>query len=46
MTGGTAQVEAMHGAGSPQAQRIMYLRESNLELKKKIAKIIAGIEDK
>jgi 4-hydroxybutyryl-CoA dehydratase/vinylacetyl-CoA-Delta-isomerase len=46
MTGGTAQVEAMHGAGSPQAQRIMYLREANLELKKKLAKTIAGIEDK
>lgn len=45
MTGGTAQVEAMHGAGSPQAQRIMYLRESNLDLKKKLAKNIAGIKD-
>ena len=45
MTGGTAQVEAMHGAGSPQAQRIMYLRESNLDLKKKLAKNIADIKD-
>ena len=30
MTGGTALVESMHGAGSPQAQRIMILRESDL----------------
>ena len=30
MTGGTALVESMHGAGSPQAQRIMILREGRL----------------
>ena len=26
MTGGTALVESMHGAGSPQSQRVMYQR--------------------
>lgn len=31
MTGGTALVESMHGAGSPQAQKVMYSKLSNLE---------------
>ncbi|HMK66494.1 MAG TPA: 4-hydroxyphenylacetate 3-hydroxylase N-terminal domain-containing protein, partial [Thermodesulfobacteriota bacterium] len=31
MTGGTAMVESMHGAGSPQAQRVMIFREGDLE---------------
>lgn len=43
MTGGTALAESMHGAGSPQAQRIMILRQSNLDYKKKLAKALAGI---
>jgi 4-hydroxybutyryl-CoA dehydratase/vinylacetyl-CoA-Delta-isomerase len=34
----------MHGAGSPQAQRIMIARQGNLEQKKEIAKKIAGIK--
>ncbi len=46
MTGGVALVESMHGAGSPQAQRIFYSRLSNLEYKKKCAQEIAGIEQK
>jgi 4-hydroxybutyryl-CoA dehydratase/vinylacetyl-CoA-Delta-isomerase len=49
MTLGTAAVgyrtESMHGAGSPQAQRIMIARQSNLDHKKKLAKDIAGIKD-
>lgn len=45
MTGGTALVEAMHGAGSPQAQRIMVLRQANLEYKKRLATKIAGIKE-
>ena len=45
MTGGTALVESMHGAGSPQAQRIMIYRESNLAEKIKLAKRLAGITD-
>ncbi|MBC7344709.1 MAG: 4-hydroxybutyryl-CoA dehydratase, partial [Clostridia bacterium] len=44
MTGGTALVEAMHGAGSPQAQRIMMLRQANLDYKEQLAKIICGIK--
>jgi 4-hydroxybutyryl-CoA dehydratase/vinylacetyl-CoA-Delta-isomerase len=43
MTGGTALVESMHGAGSPQAQRIMLLRMGNLPHKIKLAKKLAGI---
>ncbi|HHW04075.1 MAG TPA: 4-hydroxybutyryl-CoA dehydratase [Thermoanaerobacterales bacterium] len=44
MTGGTALVESMHGAGSPQAQRIMILRQANLNQKKKLAEDLAGIK--
>jgi 4-hydroxybutyryl-CoA dehydratase / vinylacetyl-CoA-Delta-isomerase len=43
MTGGTAMVESMHGAGSPQAQRIMIFREGRLDEKIKLAKALAGI---
>jgi 4-hydroxybutyryl-CoA dehydratase/vinylacetyl-CoA-Delta-isomerase len=43
MTGGTALVESMHGAGSPQAQRVMILREGNLDQKIKLAKALIGI---
>ncbi len=50
ITLGTAAVgyrtESMHGAGPPQAQRIMIRRQSDLEAKKKFAKNIAGIPDK
>lgn len=46
MTGGTALAESMHGAGSPQAQRIMLLRETNLREKKRLARRLAGIEEK
>ena len=46
---GTAAVgyrtESMHGAGSPQAQRIMIARQGNLEHKKALAKAIAHIKD-
>lgn len=37
------RTESMHGAGSPQAQRIMIARQGNLEAKKELAKKIAGI---
>ena len=43
MTGGTTLVESMHGAGSPQAQRIMIYREGNLDKKIKLAKALLGI---
>lgn len=49
LTLGTAAVgyrtESMHGAGSPQAQRIMISRQGNLAMKKKLAKAIAKIEE-
>lgn len=43
MTCGTALVESMHGAGSPQAQRIMIGRRANLEHKKRLAQKLAKI---
>ena len=46
MTGGTALVESMHGAGSPQAQRIMIYREGDLERKVKLAKALIGLPTK
>jgi 4-hydroxybutyryl-CoA dehydratase / vinylacetyl-CoA-Delta-isomerase len=36
--------ESMHGAGSPQAQRIQIARVMALEYKKRLAKILAGIQ--
>lgn len=49
LTLGTAAVgyrtESMHGAGSPQAQRIMISRQGNINAKKELAKAIAKIED-
>lgn len=44
LTGGTALVESMHGAGSPQAQKIMIYRNSSIKGKKKLAEILAGVE--
>ena len=46
MTGGTALAESMHGAGSPQAMRVMIQRETNWEQKKSFAKKLAKIEPK
>ena len=37
--------ESLHGAGSPQAQRIQIARQMDIETKKKLAKRLAGIED-
>ena len=46
---GTAAVgyrtESMHGAGSPQAQRIMIQRQSDIGSKKELAKHLAGIKE-
>ncbi|MCQ4923251.1 4-hydroxyphenylacetate 3-hydroxylase family protein [Tissierella carlieri] len=48
ITLGTAAVgyrtESMHGAGSPQAQRIMIARQGNLESKKEMARRIAQVD--
>lgn len=45
---GTAAVgyrtESMHGAGSPQAQKVVITRQGNFDVKKGLAKQIAGIE--
>ena len=38
------RTESMHGAGSPQAQRIMISRQGNINAKKELAKAIAGIK--
>lgn len=46
LTAGTALVESMHGAGSPQAQRVMIMRQANLEHKKNLAKDLAGVTEK
>jgi 4-hydroxybutyryl-CoA dehydratase/vinylacetyl-CoA-Delta-isomerase len=47
LTMGSASVgyrtESMHGAGSPQAQRVMIARQGGLEQKKRLAAEIAGI---
>jgi len=49
LTLGTAAVgyrtESMHGAGSPQAQRIMISRQGNIAMKKQLAKAIAKITE-
>lgn len=39
------RTESMHGAGSPQAQRIMIARQGGLSPKKELAKAIAGIRE-
>lgn len=39
------RTESLHGAGSPQAQRIMIHRQGNLDEKKNLAKVIAGITE-
>lgn len=38
------RTESMHGAGSPQAQRIMISRQADLENKKELIKDILDIE--
>ena len=38
------RTESMHGAGSPQAQRIMIARQGNIAGKKELAKKIAKID--
>jgi len=50
MTMGTTapsyRTESMHGAGSPQAQKIMIERQADLEQKKKLARKLAGIDQR
>ena len=40
------RTESMHGAGSPQAQKIMIERETDMEYKQKLARSIAGIDER
>jgi 4-hydroxybutyryl-CoA dehydratase/vinylacetyl-CoA-Delta-isomerase len=43
MTSVSTVVEALHGAGSPQAQRIVMLRQANLAEKSRLARRVLGI---
>ena len=38
--------ESMHGAGSPQAQRIQIARQMQIEFKKGLARELAGIDER
>jgi 4-hydroxybutyryl-CoA dehydratase/vinylacetyl-CoA-Delta-isomerase len=40
------RTESMHGAGSPQAQKIMIERQTDMELKKRLARSLAGIDER
>ncbi len=50
MTFGTTapsyRAESMHGAGSPQAQKIMIERQTDMNYKKKLARSLAGIYER
>lgn len=45
MTSVSTLVEALHGAGSPQAQRIVMLRQANLPEKVKLARKVLGLDN-
>jgi len=40
------QTESMHGAGSPMAQRIMIERETDMDYKEKLARSLAGVDER
>jgi len=44
LTAPSYHTESMHGAGSPQAQKVMIERESDMALKQNLARSIAGID--
>jgi 4-hydroxybutyryl-CoA dehydratase/vinylacetyl-CoA-Delta-isomerase len=46
MTLGVGMIESLHGAGSPQTQRITILRHADIEAKKKLSRNLAGIKEK
>jgi 4-hydroxybutyryl-CoA dehydratase / vinylacetyl-CoA-Delta-isomerase len=46
MTSVSTLVEALHGAGSPQAQRIVMLRQGNLQEKAKLARKVLGLSQR
>lgn len=38
------RTESMHGAGSPQAMKVMITRQASLEEKKQMARELAGVK--
>ena len=40
------RTESLHGAGSPQAQKIMIERETDMDLKQRLARSLAGIDER
>jgi 4-hydroxybutyryl-CoA dehydratase/vinylacetyl-CoA-Delta-isomerase len=44
LTAPSYHTESMHGAGSPQAQKVMIERETDMALKQSLARSIAGID--
>ena len=44
LTAPSYRTESMHGAGSPQAQKVMIERRSDIENKKRLARSLAGID--
>jgi 4-hydroxybutyryl-CoA dehydratase/vinylacetyl-CoA-Delta-isomerase len=45
LSGGTALVESMHGAGSPQAMKVVIQRQLQLDHKMRLATDLAGITE-
>ena len=37
--------ESLHGAGSPQAQRVQIARAMQLDYRKRLARILAGVDE-
>ena len=46
ITAPSYHTESMHGAGSPQAQKIMIDRQTDMAAKQKLARSIAGIDER
>jgi 4-hydroxybutyryl-CoA dehydratase/vinylacetyl-CoA-Delta-isomerase len=46
LTAPSYRTESMHGAGSPQAQKIMIERETDMDAKQRFARSIAGIDER
>lgn len=46
LTAPSYRTESLHGAGSPQAQKIMIERETDMEAKQKFARSISGIDER
>lgn len=46
LTAPSYRTESMHGAGSPQAQKIMIERQSNMDRKKELARKLAGVGER